>query len=202
MEIKGSGTVHSHLPDRLVLKVRTNGVHLALVDAHAPELEEGLLGVVHAAEAIPVDIICDFVVVPDWDPGEVLMCQSEIGIRAVLGDTSAVVIKTDDFFLRRGSTDVSPDDSVFVLIYIIPQVDHEVNIVLTGGVAVGVKVAVRVVRAGEHGNSKGSSGVILRGGGLGTANRGGVAGAADRKSVVVRSKRSKPGSLNLLVENV
>lgn len=81
-------------------------------------------------------------VIPHRNPGELLVRRDEILVRPVLPKTSPVVIQGEDLSLGHDSTLVDARDATFVLVDVVTQVDHVVNIVLAGNISVCVEVPV------------------------------------------------------------
>lgn len=92
--------VHVHLADGHPLEVRTDGVHLALVDADAAVLDEGLFGVVEAGGTITVAVVRDLVVVPHGNPGELGVREEKVEIGAVGRQAASVIVQGEDLTLR------------------------------------------------------------------------------------------------------
>jgi len=63
-----------------------------LINADATILDEGLFRVVETGRSIAVAIVGDLVVVPDRDPGELLVRKKQIEIGAVSCKTTPVVV--------------------------------------------------------------------------------------------------------------
>lgn len=114
--------IHVDLADGHPLEVSTHSVHLPLVDANAAVVDERLFSVVQAGAAVSVAVVADlevsklayglsqrdgamyFVIVPHWDVGELLVRKQQVGIGAVGGKTSAVIVESEDFALRLDRT--------------------------------------------------------------------------------------------------
>lgn len=62
-----------------------------------PVVQEGLLRVVQPAEAIPVPVVRNFVVIPGGNPGELLGQELEIRIRPVLQEALISVASWDSW---------------------------------------------------------------------------------------------------------
>lgn len=65
--------VHVHLADGHPLEIGAHGVHFPLIDADATVVDERFFGVVQAGRAIAVTVVGDLMVIPDRDPGELLV---------------------------------------------------------------------------------------------------------------------------------
>lgn len=78
------------------LEVGPHRVHLARVHTDATELQERSLCVVHAAEAVPIAVVCHLVVIPRGNPCEILVGQTKIRIGTILSNARAIVIKGED----------------------------------------------------------------------------------------------------------
>jgi hypothetical protein len=65
--------VHVYLSDRHPFEVCPDGVHLSLINADAAILDERILRVVEAGGSVAVAIVGHLVVVPNRDPGELLV---------------------------------------------------------------------------------------------------------------------------------
>lgn len=73
------------IPDGHLLKIRTYGVHLALVDAdYTSVLFERVEGVVQLRAPVPVAVVGDLVIVPGGHPSEVLGEGLQAGVATVL----------------------------------------------------------------------------------------------------------------------
>jgi hypothetical protein len=111
------------LANRHPFKVRTHRVHLTRIDADAAEFEERCFGVVHAAEAVSVAVVGDFVVVPGWDPCEVLVGKTEVQVGAVLADACSVVVEREDFAFGGGGARVFSSGSFACFVDVVAEVD-------------------------------------------------------------------------------
>lgn len=77
--------VQGALPDRHPFEVCSDSVHLALVNTDlGAVIEERILSVTQTAEAIAIAVVGNFVVIPDVDPGEVLVGGRQILVGPVL----------------------------------------------------------------------------------------------------------------------
>lgn len=148
--------VERHLPDRHPLEIRPHSVHLALVDAHAAKLEERLFRIVHAREAVAVAVVGDLVVVPDRDPGELLVRQEQVEIRAVLCQARSVVVERSEFSRWVSRPCVTAENSHLILVDVVAKVQNVVDVVLPSSIAIRIEVAVGEIGAGEHCQADGS----------------------------------------------
>jgi hypothetical protein len=134
--------VHLHLADWHPLEVGANGIHLPLVDRDATIFDERVLGIVQLGRSVPIGIICNLVVIPNWDPWKSLVAGEKIQVSPVGGKTLPVVIETEDLLVREGhSADtlaiaVVP---IFVFIDVVSQVDNVVDRVFACSIAVCVE---------------------------------------------------------------
>src|SRR2546421_10910021 len=89
-------------------------------------------------------------IVPDGDPGELLMAQKKIKVCSVTGVPCAVVLKREDGSVRQGNSTNAPAVAIvvaLVLVNVVTNMDDIVDRVFSNGVAVSVKVAEREVAA-------------------------------------------------------
>lgn len=73
-----------------------------MVHADASVLDEGGFGVVELGLAVAICVVGDLVVVPDGDPGELLVAQEEIEVGAVRSEALAVVVEGVDLAVWEG----------------------------------------------------------------------------------------------------
>lgn len=62
-------------------------------------------------------------IIPGGDPREVLMCQGEVRISAVLGEACAVVVESEDLARRVTGTSIFAEDTSFVFVDVVSKVD-------------------------------------------------------------------------------
>ena len=114
--------IHVDLTDRHPFEVSPHRVHLPLIytDAHTVFFE-AIFGVIEAGEAIAVSVVCDLVIVPSanggqilsphfcivrikcnlrGDPCKLLVRQREVLVGTVCCDAAAVVVEGEDLTLR------------------------------------------------------------------------------------------------------
>jgi hypothetical protein len=137
--------VHFDLTDRHPLKVSSDSIHLSLIDRNTAVADERGLGVVELGSAIAVCVVRNLVVVPDRNPGVVLVRGEKIEIGAVGSETLAVVVEGgDDAFGLGDAVDavaVAVVTVAGVLVDVVTEVNDVVDRVLSYGVSVGVEEA-------------------------------------------------------------
>ncbi len=101
------------------------------------------------ARAIPPGIVGRLVVVPHADEGVLLVRGLKIGVEAVVLVAAPVVFEREDL-VRRIHRAVLAILAVPILVDVIAQVQHEIEVRLFGDMAIHVEIAVRVVRAAHH----------------------------------------------------
>jgi hypothetical protein len=159
------------------------------------------------------------VIIPDRDPGEVLMRGEKIEISAVGGETLTVVVQSGDDSLGLGNTTNAPSITVVtvasVLVNVVAQVNDVVDRVLSHRISVGVEEAEccdlvslcsprqrqmeqgTEVAARVDGKSDLGSVIVNSRGRLGTAKDTGLVGAADVELVVVLGEGGQVVGLDL-----
>ena len=74
-------------------------IHFPLINAHATILDKRLFRVVQTGGAVTIPIVRDLVIVPDWDPREVLMREKQVKVGAIGSNTTSVVVEGENFAL-------------------------------------------------------------------------------------------------------
>jgi len=133
------------LPDGHPLEISTHSIHLPLIDRDATVLDEGGLGVVQLGRTVTVGVISNLVVIPDRDPGELLVRKKKILIGAVSCVSGAVVVQGEDGTLRLRHTADGSTIAVItvsgVLVDVVTKMENVVDRVLACRVSVGVEEA-------------------------------------------------------------
>jgi len=96
--------IHFHLADRHPFKVGAHGIHLTLVHRHASVVDEGAFGIIELGRSVAVGIVSYLVVIPDGDPGELLVASDKIEVGPVSGNALPVVVEGEDLLIRLRDT--------------------------------------------------------------------------------------------------
>lgn len=146
--------VHLNLSDWHPLKVRSHGVHLALVYRNSAVHDEGSLGVVQLGSSVTVCVIGDLMIVPNWNPWVRGVRKQQILIAAVCGNSLAIVLQcVDDRLWLWDAIDaisISIVAIASIFVDVISQVHNEIYTVFPRRVSVSVEKAEREVRAGVN----------------------------------------------------
>jgi hypothetical protein len=67
--------------------------HLSLVNRHAAALDERVLVVEHVGHPVSIRVVGNLVVIPDGNPGKLLVARQEVGICAIGGDSLSIVVQ-------------------------------------------------------------------------------------------------------------
>src|SRR5262245_30852561 len=129
--------------------------------------------------AVEPRVVGDLVVVPYDSPGVQPVSSLQMGIGAVLCIARSIIVKRQDFFVRRGNAAYArtvAEGSVLVLVNVIAYVDNSVEILLAGDVTIGGEEARGPVRAGCKSEAN-AIGIVWK-----------RARAADRGSFTVRGE--------------
>jgi hypothetical protein len=101
-------------------------------------------------------VVRDFVIVPHRDPRVLAVRLLQIGIALVLRVALAIVGNRDDLAVRiRVATQLGPVaiDGVGVLVQIVAEMQHRIEIGAPGDPIVDVEIAVGKIRAGDDGQA-------------------------------------------------
>lgn len=94
--------VHFDLANGHPFKVSSYGVHFALVNRYNAIFDEAVFGVVELWGARAPGVVCYLVVIPYWDPGELLVREEKVEVGALGSETFAVVIESVDLAVWEG----------------------------------------------------------------------------------------------------
>lgn len=137
--------VHLNLTNGHPLEVGSDSVHLSLINRNTTITDERCFGVVELRSTIAVCVVRDLVVVPDGDPGVILVGSEKIEIGAVGSETLAVVVEGGDDTLGLGNAVDAVAVAIItvasVLVNVVTKVDDVVDRVLTHRVSEGVEEA-------------------------------------------------------------
>ena len=140
-------------------------------------------------------------VIPDWDPGVLLMRKEKIQVSPVLGESRPVIIKgEDDVVWLRNTVDavtVTIVSVTGVLVDVVAKMNNVVDRVLASWVTEGVEVSKWPVGAAVDSQTDLCGVVVWCWGGLGTTNWRGVVRVANVELVVVLSEWQESRGLNL-----
>lgn len=104
-------------------KVCANCIHLACVNTDTSELHEGRFGIVHAAEAVSVPVVGDFVIIPRWNPSKILVSETKVQISSILSNPGAVIIEREDLATWGCCSGISSWSSPPSFIDVVPKVN-------------------------------------------------------------------------------
>lgn len=156
--------VHLDLSNWHPLKISTDTVHFALVNRDAAVFDKRIFSVVQLRRTVPIGIVCNLVVVPNWDPRKPLVAREEVEVSPVGGETLPVVVKAVYLLVGEWHSAYSlaiAVVTVLVLINVVAQKDHVVDRVFANHIAVGVEEAKGEVRTRVDGDSDFSHVIIL-----------------------------------------
>lgn len=125
--------IHFDLSDRHPLVVRSYRIHLALVYRNATITKERIFGVVELSGTITVGVVGDLMIIPDWDPGEILVALEEVKISTISRMALAIVVKGENLVVRQGNATKRATVAVvaiLVFVDIVPEMNDVVNRVL------------------------------------------------------------------------
>jgi hypothetical protein len=96
-------------------------------------LGEGALRIVQLRAAVPVRVVGYLMVIPNRDPGELLVAGHQVKIGAVGGNSLAIVVEGVDLLVweRNAADGLTPAVvSVGIFIYVVSEMDNIINRVL------------------------------------------------------------------------
>ena len=137
-------------------------------------------------------VVADFVIVPDPDHRVLAMQFLQVLVGAVLRVALAVVGERDDFAWRL----VRPHAiGLAVLVNVVAEVHHGLQVAALGHAAIGVKIAGDVIRAGDEGQPQAIDRRACGRSRARTPDRRGL--ARGHESVVVRGIRAQAAEVEL-----
>jgi len=130
-------------------------------------------------------------VVPNWNPGKLLVGELKIGVSSVLSKSGPVVIKGENDVLWLWDTVDAVAISVVsvtgILVDVVSKMDNVVDRFLAGWVAESVEISKWVVGTAVNGQTDLCGVVVWSWRSLGLTNWGGVVGVTNVELVIVLS---------------
>lgn len=138
------------LSNGLPFPVSSDSVHLSLIHRDTAICNERGFRVVEFGHTVAPSIVGNLMVIPDGDPGEVLMTQNQVMVRSVGGMSLPIIIKSIDLSVRQGDAadGVAPAIlTISVLVDVVSKMKHIIDGVFAHRVSVRVEVSKGVVAA-------------------------------------------------------
>lgn len=137
--------VHLNLTNGHPLEVGSDSIHLSLVNRDTTVADKRGFGVVEIRSTIAVCVVRDLMIIPDGNPGVVLMGSEKIEIGAVGSETLAVVVEGEDDALGLGNAADAVAVAIVtiacVFVDVVTKVDDVVDRILSHRVSEGIEEA-------------------------------------------------------------